>query len=71
MCVTLLFCCHGFMNNFVVDLRSVDKWGLVLFLSTDFVIGFDFFGPYRQVLSVKNFFDPLEKQFITFKVTNY
>jgi hypothetical protein len=49
----------------------VDKWGLVLFLSTDFVIGFDFFGPYRQFLSVKIFFDPLEKQFITFKVTNY
>lgn len=59
------------MNNFVVDLRSVDKWGLVLFLSTDFVIGFDFFRPYRQFLSVKNFFDPIEKQFITFKVTNY
>ena len=61
MCVTLLFCCHGFMNNFVVHLRSVDKWGLVLFLSTDFAIGFDFFGPHWQFLSVKNFLDPLEK----------
>ncbi|OYU11335.1 MAG: hypothetical protein CFE38_13240 [Comamonadaceae bacterium PBBC1] len=59
MCVTLLFCCHGFMNNFVVDLRSVDNWGLVLFLSTDFVIDFDFFGPHRQFLSEKKFFDLL------------
>jgi hypothetical protein len=49
------------MNNFVVHLRSVDKWGLVLFLSTDFAIGFDFFGPHWQFLSVKNFLDPLEK----------
>jgi hypothetical protein len=49
------------MNNFVVDLRSVDKWGLVLFLSTDFVIDFDFFGPHRQFLADKKIFDPLEK----------
>lgn len=59
------------MNNFVVDLRSVDKWGLVLFLSTDFVIGFDFFWTSSPVFICQNFFDPLEKQFITFKVTNY
>jgi hypothetical protein len=49
------------MNNFVVHLRSVDKWGLVLFLSTDFVIDFDFFGPHRQFLADKKIFDPLEK----------